>query len=212
MIKVMIHPLLAVVSDLSLFTTGGLRLAGLAVPTRIPNGKNKGVIVPVAEDVTGTRAWENGQYNELLPNEHYNGVFFFEQASDVEYLGRGDGVTRDTLYYEADVVLKGWVNTQKVNATPYLTSRLVLELTRDLTQGTSDFVRDAVRHLVTVGQFTGAFIDVQVLRQLRHGPDVFGSYPELVPEVLPEFEYFGLLLRLRFGVGVDCFTEETQAT
>jgi len=151
------------------------------------------------------RAWETGRYDELLPNEYYRGVWFFEQFSDTEFLGYGDAHERDVMYYESDVVLKGWLNVKKLGYPEYASARMLLELTQGFTAGTSPVSRDAGRLSITANSSTGALVDVQVLRQLRHGPDVFSSYPDLVPEVLPEFEYFGLLLRLRLAISKTCY-------
>lgn len=207
MINVMIHPLLDVVRSLTVFSKGGLRLAGIVTPARIPNGENKGVTVPVAQDVTGTRAWETGRYAELLPNEYYRGVWFFEEAQDVQFIGYGDGNRSDLMYFETDVYLKGWINVKKLNYPAFATARMVLELTSALTEGTSELSRDAGRFAVSASAFTGAHVDVQVLQQQTRTRDVFGRYSNLVPEVTPEFEYFALRLRLRFEVGKNCYFE-----
>ena len=207
MIHTITTPIKTAISALTLFTSGtDTRIAGIVQPvTRVDKDK-KPFTFPISCDVTGTACYEQGRYFDLLPNDLYRAVIYFEQLGDVRFTGYLDSKDK-TMIYETNLRLVGWINAKKLGSTDCaITSRIVLGIIKALTAVKGESNRKAGRLTVADAAFTGAIVEVDVVRQLRQDPSIFSRYN--MPnggQLLYPWDYFALDIAATLYVGRNCF-------
>lgn len=190
-----------------LFTTGtDTRIAGIvqAVEKVDPKTKQK-FVFPVSCDVDGTACWEQGRYFELLPNDLYRAVIYFEQLTDVRFEGYKDEKRR-IMIYRTNIRLVGWLNLKKLGSTDCtLTARVVLGIIKALTVNQGEFSRNSGRFVVTDEAYTNAVVEVEPVAQVRQDKSLFSRYTLKETNLLYPWDYFAIELACVLYVGRECF-------
>lgn len=210
MIHAIVGPLKAAVENIALFTTGtDTRTAGVVIPVTRKVG-DKRLTFPVSCDVTGATCVEQGRYLELLPNDQFRAVIYFEQRSDVRFVGYLDAKDK-LMRFDADVRLVGWLNLKKMGLTDCsITARVVMGIIKALTTTRGETDRNSGRLLITDGNYTNAAVEVVPVRQVRQDKSIFNRYTIPEDQLLYPWDYFALDLRCSLIVGRECFAEVTD--
>lgn len=214
MIHNIIAPIRDTIADMTLFTGNDTRLAGVVVPiTKAVQVKGAGsapasrdVTFPASCDVSGRACYEEGRYFDLLPNDRYKTVAYFEQQTDVRYTGFKDGTKDKIMTFETDVRLVCWVNAKKLGyADCSVTGRIVLGMITALSARRGEMSRTSGRFDVEDEAFTNAVVEADVVRQLRRDASIFSRYTLPVVDLLYPWDFFALDIRCAFHVGRECF-------
>lgn len=65
---------------------------------------------PVSPTVSHKHCWEEGRYLELVPDEAYSSIFYFEDVNGMDFKGYEDISGRHFLKFAGRVRLVGWLN------------------------------------------------------------------------------------------------------
>ena len=205
MIQTIIEPIKDAIGGMTLFdpNTTDTRLAGIVTPARRKEG-----VFPIASDVTGRACWEDGKYFELLPNDLYRAVVYFEQITDIIFDGYKEAKDK-TMMYSTNIRLICWVNLMKFGeASPdQITGRLALGIIKELTKVKGDVDRRAGLIPVTDVAFSGALVQVVPTAQIRNDAAIFNRYTLKETNLLYPMEYFALDMTCYLEVGRECFDE-----
>ena len=215
----MIHTIVAPIKDaiaaMPLFTTGtDTRIAGPVIAVEKENDGRK-FVFPASCDVDGRACWEQGRYFELLPNDSYRAVIYFEQLSGVRFEGYKDAKDK-IMIYTCNVRLVGWLNLKKFGSTDCsITSRLILGIIKTITATKGESSRTSGRFTVTDADYTNTVVDVEPVQQVRQDATIFSRYSvrrgntsdNFFKELLYPWDYFALDLACTLYVGRECFTE-----
>lgn len=211
MIHAITTPIKTAISGMTLFTSGtDSRVAGIVIPVTKRNRDGQLVTFPVTFDVDGKQCWEEGRYFELLPNDLYRAVIYFEQLTGVRFTGYKDEKDQ-IMIYETDLRLVCWMNLKKFGSVDLtLADRVALGVIKTLTATKGETERNAGRLAVVDASYTNAVVEVVPVQQARQEQTIFSRYT--LPDVsflLYPFDYFAIDLRCYFHVGRECFTEVT---
>lgn len=207
MIHTIVTPIKDAIATMPLFTTGtDTRIAGIVRPsTRYKDGRS--FVLPAAFDVEGRACWEQGRYFELLPNDLYRAVVYFEQLSDVRFEGYKDSKDR-IMIYQVNLRLVCWVNFKKMGTTDLtITDRLSLGVIKALTATKGEISRTSGKLTVTDGNFTNSTVEVEPVSQVRQDRSIFSRYTIKEDNLLYPWDYFAINLACTLYVGRECFTE-----
>ena len=190
-----------------LFTTvTDTRIAGIVRPSK-KEKDGKQFIFPAAFDVEGRACWEQGRYFELLPNDLYRAVIYFEQLTDVRFETYKDSKDK-VMIYQVNLRLVGWVNHKKIGSSDLtIIDRISLGVIKALTATKGEISRTSGRLPVTDASFTNAVVEVVPVSQVRQDPSIFGRYTLKEDNLLYPWDYFAINLACTLYVGRECFTE-----
>lgn len=210
MIHAITTPIKDTIAAMPLFTAGtDTRIAGIVQPVNKKDKDGNRFTFPASCDVDGLACWEQGRYFDLLPNDLYRAVVYFEQLTGVRFVGYKDSKDK-TMIYQGNIRLVGWLNLKKFGATDCtITSRLVLGIIKALTVTKGELSRTSGQLTVSDGDFTNAIVEVEPLQQVRQDPSVFSKYTLKETNLLYPWDYFAIDLTCRLYVGRECFTEVT---
>lgn len=210
MIDTIIAPIKTAIAAMPLFTTGtDTRIAGLVSPISKKDKEGKPFTFPISCDVDGTACYEQGRYFDLLPNDLYRAVIYFEQLSDVSFTGYKDSKDK-IMIYESSLRLVGWINLKKFGSTDCtITSRLVLGIIKALTATKGEISRESGQFAVSDANFTNAVVELVIDQQVRQNPNIFGRYTLKETNLLYPWDYFAIDLTCNLYVGRECFVEVT---
>lgn len=209
MITTIIAPLKTAISGMDLFTTGtDTRLAGVTIPVTKTDREGRIVTFPVSCDADGTACYEQGRYFELLPNDRYRAVIYFEQLTDVRFTGyKPEGGKDRVMIYVTDIRLIGWLNAKKLgSADCSITDRVALEIITTLTATAGETSREAGRFSVTDENFTNAIVEIVPIRQVRQDATIFSRYTLRETVLMYPWDYFAIDFTCYLYVGRNCFT------
>lgn len=210
MIHTIAEPIKTAISAMPLFTTGtDTRISGVVLPVTKKDKEGNSFTFPVSCDVDGKACWEQGKYFDLLPNDLYRAVIYFEQQTDVRFTGYKD--SKDTIMiYETDLRLVGWVNLKKLGTTDCaITDRLALGVIKTLTSNKGEISRNSGKLSVVDADYTNASIELVPVRQVRQDRAIFSRYTLKETNLLYPWDYFAIDMRCYLYVGRECFTEVT---
>lgn len=215
MIHTITEPIKAAIQAMPLFFSSGLdtRIAGIVTPvTKVDPKTGTRFVFPISCDVDGLACWEQGRYFELLPNDLYAAVLYFEQLTDVRFEGYLDSKDK-TMIYRADLRLVGWLNLKKFGATDCtITSRLALGIIKALTATKGESSRTSGRLSVIDSAYDSAIVEVEPVRQVRQDASIFSRYTIKESNLLYPYDYFAIDCACTLHVGRECFDQITVAT
>lgn len=193
------------------------RLAGLVRPVRrridanAPDKRYKQTrefIYPVAMDVTGTECWESGKYAELLPNDMYKSVLYFEQRGDMTLNAAGSSRADKTKEFQLDVRAVCWVNLVKLGATNVeFTDRMALTLMDKILENQGVYT-------ITDDNYNSLFLEVSLIRQPLRSPAIFAGYvtESVSVNYMYPYDYFAIDFRVKAHIGPECYTAAVAGT
>ncbi len=207
MIHTIVAPIKDAISAMPLFTTGtDTRIAGIVRPSE-KEKDGKRFVFPAAFDVEGRKCWEQGRYFELLPNDLYRSVIYFEQLTDVRFETYKDSKDK-IMIYQVNLRLVSWVNFKKMGSTDLtIIDRLALGIIKTLTATKGEVSRTSGKLSVTDANFTNAVLEVVPVSQVRQDRSIFSRYTLKEDNLLYPWDYFAINLACTLYVGRECFTE-----
>lgn len=210
MIHTITTPIKDAISDLPLFTDGtDTRIAGVVQPVTKKDKEGNRFTFPASCDVDGLACWEQGRYFDLLPNDLYRAVIYFEQLTGVRFQGYKDSKDK-IMIYQANLRLVGWLNLKKLGSTDCtITSRLVLGIIKALTTTKGETSRTSGKLSVQDATYTNAVVEVEPVQQVRQDQSVFSRYTLKETNLLYPWDYFAIDLACTLYVGRECFDEVT---
>lgn len=218
MIHTITEPIKTAISALDFYSGDAARLAGVVIPISKTDADGNTIVFPASCDVDGQACYEQGRYFDLLPNDNYQTVGYFEQRSDVRFTGYLDAKDQWMLH-ETDLRFVSWLNVKKLGYTDCsITSRVVLGVISTLTANKGELSRNNGRFSIADANFTGAAVEVEPVRQAVKDPSIFARYTfarnttktrtggvTQFFEILYPWDYFAIDLRCTLIVGRDCF-------
>lgn len=207
MIHAITEPLKTAIATLDFYSGAEARLAGVVIPVTKTDKDGNRIVFPASCDVDGRACWEQGRYFDLLPNDLYKTVGYFEQRTDVRFTGYLDEKDR-IMVYQTDIRFVSWLNMKKLGQSDCtITARVVLDVIRTLTATKGETSRNAGRLAVTDAAYTNAVIEVEPVRQVLQDRTIFNrySYQRSGDEILYPWDYFAIDFLTTFLVGRECF-------
>lgn len=210
MIHIIAEPIKTAISAMTLFTDGtDTRIAGVVTPVTKKDKDGNKFTFPASCDVDGKACYEQGRYFDLLPNDLYRAVIYFEQRTDVRFTGYKPPKDK-VMIYETDLRLVGWINAKKLGSTDCsITSRIVLEIIKTLTTTQGELEKTSGRLTVADAAFINAVVDVLPVSQVRQDQSIFSRYTLKETVLLYPWDYFAIDLRCALYVGRECFDAVT---
>lgn len=160
---------------------------------------------PVSCGVTETECWENGRYQDLIPNSDYKSIFYFEQIDGM----RPDGEERKgggKVFYRFSEKLRfvGWLNLPELGISDCNgSSTIVASLIKNLIQewkGLTDPMR--------VYRLNTSFVGVEPKFQ---NPFEKYSYKEMSEMWLYPYDYMSILVQVDALISEACLGEYEAA-
>jgi len=68
---------------------------------------------PVACGVSAVECWEDGRYADLIPNDNFNSIFYFEQIDGMRYEGVVQNKAKTFHKFSERLRLVGWLNLSR---------------------------------------------------------------------------------------------------
>jgi len=212
MIHSIVEPIKTAIATQDLYTGDQARLAGIVIPITKTDADGASITFPASCDVDGLACYEEGRYFDLLPNDLYQTVGYFEQRSDVRFAGYLDSKDK-VMIHQVDLRFVSWLNLKKLGYSDCsITSRVVLGVIKALTATKGETSRTAGRLSVADAAFSGAIVEVDPQRQVLQDVSIFSRYTYRrtgatapIPELLYPWNYFALDLLCTFFVGRECF-------
>lgn len=125
----MIHRIATILKDRIAAFTYVDKIGGL---TRVARQQREGreIVIPVAGDVDEAYACDPATIRDMVPDERYGCMVYFEDRGTTRETSR----TRGT-FYSASIRLVCWVNTAKFGSDPNAADRILEQFTSDLNVG-----------------------------------------------------------------------------
>jgi len=158
---------------------------------------------PVSCSVTNLACWEQSRYKDLVPDDRYKSVFYFEEIEGFQIVGRQE-LRGQVIQYRGRVRLVGWLNLAKLGVEDdcNLSDRIAFEM---------------------IGALTGAYElsgDIDAVVQLKpigmqpKSPAIFDryTYEEENSYLLYPYDYFAVDFEVILGLMPDCITPFAPST
>lgn len=169
------------------------RIAGLVRLVKHERGGDV-VAIPVALDAEADYACEEGTLQDMVPDERYGCMVYFEDRGVVRTTSRTRGVS-----FTSRVRLVCWVNTQKFGSDPSAASKIQAQFISAIRSGPYNS-----------GPFIGLRHDVEAIPQTGHSLFSAYTYPEAVRQYLmPPFDAFAIDIATTLRIKAGCEDEVT---
>jgi hypothetical protein len=177
------------------------RFGGLVKPIVIEEPLYEGGVTrkrfPISCDTTARQCYENERYLDLVPDEKFKSVSYWEQVGDTRIRPLRD--VRNKWEFTASVDFVTWLNLPKLG----------FEGCNDV----SKFVGDAFRAIMQVkdNRITSPFridkISIEPILQTQHGESVFQQYSYEDKRQLMLYPYgaFAIRFEVKWLAAMDCF-------
>ena len=188
------------------------RLTGLVRAVRDPAVGGQRFTYPISFDVDGKECWENQQYKDLLPNDLYKSVIYFEQRGAISNNAFDEADSkRRRRSYSFNLRLVCWVNLNKIGTDQLLTTdRLLLEIQEKIMEGTGEESQEGIFN-ITDSNYTGLYLQLNLAGIPEKDLSIFSRYSigEYDHALVYPFDFFALDFQAVVSLGKDCFTAYT---
>lgn len=179
------------------------RLGGVVMPVTQEVVNEEGVptryVFPITCDAEGTACVESGKYFDMLPNDAYKSVLYFEDRTGVAFGAWQRKYNEQT--FRGVVRLVGWLNLAKMGFDSCsVTDRIVMAIIQSLHS------TKPLPITVTETGWTGAQLDVEKVDLVRRGENLFAQYTwaQTQQAIIYPFDTFGMDITFTLKTGVDC--------
>lgn len=172
------------------------RLAGLVTPVSY-----EGRSYPIASDVDGAECFETGRYKDLIPNDKFKSVIYFEDRGGFRFLGFTQKY--NMTEWEGTVRLVAWLNLAKLGITdPAVTDRVLFTIADKLLE------EKGFHQITATGWGDNAKLRVSIVGTAQRDSRIFSpySYSEMPKLLVYPYDFFAIDLRVTVMVGRSCFT------
>ena len=175
---------------------GGLvRIAKKAYPT------DKGFeykTFPVSCSVSERECWESGKYADLIPNDKYKSIAYFEPAGNVKIENTVvPGTNRKAIYVSIPVDFICWINYKISECSWYGFELLALKAFNTMSNAPLPF------------KVHGFKIDIRMLASRDENIFSKYSYGDKLGLLLYPYDFFKIGLTISFFIDTKCFEEIT---
>jgi hypothetical protein len=202
----MINYIISELNDQILTKDVSERVGGLVMPVQIRQEGGGILTVPISHDVDGAECWETGKYKDLLPNDRYKTVTFWEQRSDAAPIDNGFYDSKKKFrYLSVDLRLVCWVNLKELGYTDLnVTDRIQATILEAVWNSNGQYLIDETDYKIR--------FEVMHQRTVNRQPGIFDAYSVDTSALMYPFDFFGIDFNVQYWYGVDCFTEVTAGT
>jgi len=183
------------------------RVGGLVFPVsqevRDQSGSLQRFTFPITHDASGKKCIEEGRHFDMVPNDYYKAVSYWEDRGGVRFVG---WTQKRRIQYRADLRFVMWLNLSKFGQSDMtVTDRIVGKLVQIFTP------KAGAGFQVTESGWTGArvFIPDSSITLVRRAENIFSpySYAEFQHFLIWPFYAFAIDLQAWIEFGLECFTE-----
>ncbi len=163
--------------------------------------ENSGLIYnktyPVSCDVTEKECWEKGRYQDLIPNDRYKSITYFEQRGSIAIRETQFG-GRDVLEFSAPMLFVAWLNLPKLG---------ISECSSPV------FEASAIKMLMNMGvielpfQALGFKVIIDGSSPKNEGVFTKYSYGDKFGLLLYPFDFFSISIIVRWYVQPQCLPD-----
>ena len=162
---------------------------------------------PAGRDIDVKQCWENGLYLDLVPNDKYKSVVYWEDLTGLQEAGQYVRLSggRSFTGYQATLRMVCWLNVQKLGYDGY--------------EKTTDLLQDAMKAINSV-DFKGITSPVRIRRLTMQVMDILPkdhnsifsrySYAGDASLFMHPFDFFALNVRTQVQLSSDCVPLLTQ--
>ena len=169
------------------------RLAGMVRTVKYERNGSV-IIIPVATDAEADLACDDSQVQDMVPDERYGCMVYFEDRGVTRIQSRTRGVS-----FVSRLRLVCWVNTQKFGNDPEAASKIL-----------SQFVGTMEHGPYNSGPFVGVRHRVEGIPQSGHGIFSAYTYPEATRQhLMPPFDAFAIDIATEVRIKPGCQDEVT---
>jgi hypothetical protein len=158
---------------------------------------------PVACGVTSLECWENGRYQDLIPNDNFASIVYFEQMDGMRFEKIEEGNARQIFYtFSERLRLVAWMNLAKLgiedcNGGSAISLALIKQLTRTYKDLSEPF--DISRLVIT-----------PVAIEPKHqNPFSKYTYNELDAMWMYPYDYLSIIVEFKITVNKNCLPDFT---
>lgn len=148
-------------------------------------------IYPVSSDADG-RCFETGRYKDLIPDDKFKSVSFFE-AYNPQEVSDAVFMNRDTTRFRTHVRFVAWLNLKKLGSVKEYNPEFALNLIDTISQSRPEIAGFLHYTIKAVGL------------SFRNS-DVFGEYSfnELINKLMYPYDYFAVTFQIEMHIQKGC--------
>ncbi len=171
------------------------RLAGVVATGVKKNASGKLIKFPMACDVTGVACDENNRIKDLIPDDKYKSVIYFEDLGGSQFAEKKG----NNLKFTSNIRLIGWLNLKLLgkddcSVTAQVAAHIITRLESSKETNPIPFTR----------------LKVAVISQLQRTPQIFGKYTyqeDQTQYLMFPFDYFAIDFKVTYWLNENCVPE-----
>lgn len=181
------------------------RIAGIAMPLTETMEGGATFTYPFSHDVSGTACDETQRYKDLLPNDVYKSVSYWEQQSDIQPVDNGFYDSKKKFrYMSVDLRFVCWLNLAELGITDInTTDRIIATVLETVWNNGDSYLIDETDYKIRLKVYHEG--------TPRKEQGIFSPYSVGMDQLMYPFDFFALDFQVEFWYGVDCF-EVTAGT
>lgn len=156
---------------------------------------------PVTCGVTAAQCWEDQKYLDLVPNDLYASIFYFEEITNTAFREAG-GAKNALLTFETIIRLVGWLNLPKLGETACSVDWKMIP----------QIIKAMRGDYATISPVLNGRVGLEVHQLVRKSPDIFSQYSydnTVLGFLLYPFDYFAIDFRAVLQIPQGCFEDYT---
>jgi hypothetical protein len=151
-------------------------------------------VFPIACNVTAAQCEEDGRYLDLVPNDKYAPLMYFEDRGVVPVKREGD-----LYYFKSRLRLVGWINLNRFDTTSCSISAMMVMI--------------LMKQFPNVKFNSGNYqrISITSLAEAPKSSDIFGAYSYLQETnqyLLYPYDYFAIDIETDFAISSKCIEDD----
>ena len=181
------------------------RFGGVVMPVTRFDEVDEGMVLrqtfPISPQVTGLQCWEQGRYHDLVPNDQYKSIFYFEELDGMQTNSRRK-VKDHMVEHRGRVRLVGWMNLQKLGIeNEYnVAERIAFQLAGDI-EGTYQLSAPLSKAMATI-------VPIGIQPKSSNIFDRY-TYDNESGFLLYPFDFFAFDFEVLLSLKLDCIDEIT---
>lgn len=191
------------VTDLSFIE----RYGGLVQTARqiqeVTDGQFTEVAFPVSCNVNASQCWEDGKYQDLVPNDQYSSIAYFEDRNGSQFNGTvKDRPKQSYMQFTHNVRFVCWLNLQKLGITECHAPKAVLQALKAL------YCKN--ENIETSSGLKLSRFNMNVTSQLPKDANIIFdryTYAHCQDALLYPFDYFAFNVQLSYNINPSCFED-----
>jgi len=171
------------------------RISGVVQTAVKKNAAGNLVRYPIACDVDGKECDDTGRYLDLIPNDRFKSVMYFEDLGGSQFNEKNG----NDLRFTSNIRLVGWLNLK--------------ELGKDDCHITAQVVAHIITRLESTQEINPipfTRLKIAVISQLVRTPQIFGRYTyqeDQTQYLMFPYDYFAIDFRVTYSINKSCVPE-----